>query len=79
MIVFQLTMDPHSLDIIRLDSIAKDKHEKIGMLQWHSEREPRVVLSRDSDFLTIKEMMDCVSKFIEILPAEKFVGWKLPY
>jgi len=38
-----------------------------------------VSLNWDADFLTVKEMMDCISKFIEILPAEKFVGWKLPF
>lgn len=33
---FRPTMDPHSLDVLRRGRL-------VGMIQWHTEREPRFV------------------------------------
>lgn len=49
MIAINRTMDQHSLEITR-----DAKH--VGYVQWHPEREPRIVLSTAFEFLTMSEV-----------------------
>lgn len=55
MLSFNHSADPKSLDIVR-----KDK--PIGFLQWHSEREPRVILFDTFSSLSIEEMQQCINR-----------------
>ena len=56
MITFRQTMDPHSLDIFRQD-------ERIGALQWHPNRNARVVMRSELGHLDRYEMQHCEKKF----------------
>lgn len=59
MITFRDSMDPHSLDVRRDDIL-------VAMIQWHREREPRIVVWQPllSSF-TLSEMKQMVTKLDE--------------
>lgn len=62
MITFNRSIDPHSLDIVR-DS------EDIGFLQWHPDRDPRIVLHKAGEQLSVWELQACMLKFEEVQRA----------
>jgi hypothetical protein len=53
MLTFGDTMDQSSLEIDR-------DGKKIGFIQWHSSRPPRVVLHGIGEYLSLEEMSHCV-------------------
>jgi hypothetical protein len=68
MIVFQETMDSHSLDVVR-DPDPGNPHDfnrKIAMLQWHPDRQPRMVPVHDHSSFTLAEMEEMTAKLKEV-------------
>jgi hypothetical protein len=63
MLTFHSSMDAHSLDI-------KRNGEFIGFLQWHPNRDPRIVLMSlngvSTQELSLQEAKECLEKFEEI-------------
>jgi hypothetical protein len=66
MITFHDSMDAHSLDIKRNGVF-------IGFLQWHPERDPRIVLMNGNPIqdITLQETKECLEKFDEIKDKER--------
>jgi hypothetical protein len=66
MIIFQQTMDAHSLNVVR-DPNPDNPHDYsriIAMVQWHPGRPPRVVPQGHS--FTLPEMVEMTDKLREV-------------
>lgn len=76
MLRFLRSADPHSLDIIRVPIYSNPikNGSYIGYLQWHPDRERRIVL-RDSgsnllNELSLSELKQCVENLNQPTPTE---------
>jgi len=56
MITIHQSADPHSLQIWRVG-------KWIGNIQWHPEREPRIVLNEAFSFLTLDEIAATIHEY----------------
>ena len=61
MIVFDESMDRYSLDIRRILN-SDDKPKAVGFLQWHPERQPRIIIRDSVQYLTLAELETCVAE-----------------
>jgi hypothetical protein len=81
MVEFHESMDGHSLDVSK-------QGKGIAYIQWHPEREPRLVWREAFDDLTIDEMRQCLNRLEEevervkrnaLLKRAYQDGWTIQY
>ena len=65
MIKLKQTMDSRSLDIER-------DGKRIGSLQWHPERTPRIVLNDSLEHISLTDALHCINQYQKLTNSRVF-------